>query len=253
MSQELRDELAFLTEKKQSSSSFAGTSRTTASSRKSSRRRNVFSLRTFAVVAALVAIAVAAFLEIQRSGLLSGPVNAILAIAAVIPVALSKLDLMSWAHYSSSESVIDFIARKREPLRVHLVVQQQGDFGYKLPIGESPQSLLDFLNKHSPNTTTYFLEPNDGAIPVYACITEMNRNHEHLLRDQIENPRHVARGLIGVSITCSKRCIDEDFEELYDLSGVAAWSLRISVHLSMSLLYAFAVELPVSRALQNPS
>lgn len=91
---------------------------------------------------------------------------------------------------------------------VRLCVQRTED-GYKLPMGESPRSLRNFLNDESQ--TTYLLEPSVAGPAVYATIAETNRLDLIIKKDQVESCHRSAGGLaafIVIRISPLESCVD---------------------------------------------
>lgn len=82
----------------------------------------------------------------------------------------------------------------RVPPKVRLQVQTATLGGYKLPTGETPDSLAAFLNKHS--STEYYVGPYSGGPSVYATIAESNRNNEIIRKDQVINTEGLAAFIV---------------------------------------------------------
>jgi len=77
---------------------------------------------------------------------------------------------------------VAFSSMGGQPVHVQLHVQRS-DHLYKLPMGQSPRSLADFLNAQSRHK--YHLEPVANAVSVYATIAEENRLAEVIDKDQV--------------------------------------------------------------------
>lgn len=116
-------------------------------------------------------------------------------------------------------------------LNVKLHVQQTMGM-YKLPINQSPSSLMKFLNDRS--SIKYTSQSSSSGTSVYASIAEDNRLGEVIDKDQLRKSK--AKAFIAILIKRPNHCIDgratqgieqyirSEFPQIVDVGFVCFWN-----------------------------